>query len=74
MPPASQETGLGHTSQTGRAGARDRDAVGRDARARSLLTELYVYVLRDAPPDGEAAEVRAILRQALQDPKDKRIS
>jgi hypothetical protein len=29
----------------------------RDARARSLLTQLYVYVLRDAPPDVDAAEV-----------------
>jgi hypothetical protein len=35
----------------------------RDARARSLLTQLYVYVLRDAPPDVEAAEVQAILQQ-----------
>jgi predicted transposase/invertase (TIGR01784 family) len=35
----------------------------RDARARSLLTQLYVYVLRDAPPDVETAEVRAILKQ-----------
>jgi hypothetical protein len=35
----------------------------RDARARSLLTQLYVYVLRDAPPGVEAEEVRAILQQ-----------
>lgn len=35
----------------------------RDARARALLTQLYVYLLRDAPPDVETEEVRAILRQ-----------
>jgi predicted transposase/invertase (TIGR01784 family) len=37
--------------------------LARDARARSLLTQLYGYLLRDAPPGVEAAEVRAILEQ-----------
>ena len=35
----------------------------RDARARTLLTQLYVYLLRDAAPDVETEEVRAILKQ-----------
>jgi hypothetical protein len=35
----------------------------RDARARMLLTQLYVYLLRDAAPDVETEEVRAILEQ-----------
>jgi predicted transposase/invertase (TIGR01784 family) len=35
----------------------------RDERARSLLARLYVYVMRDAPQDVEAGEVRAILEQ-----------
>jgi len=35
----------------------------RDERARSLLRQLYSYLLRDAPPDVEAGQVRAILEQ-----------
>ena len=35
----------------------------RDARARTLLTQLYVYLLRDAPADVETEDVRAILEQ-----------
>jgi predicted transposase/invertase (TIGR01784 family) len=35
----------------------------RDARARMLLTQLYVYLLRDAPADVETEDVRAILEQ-----------
>jgi predicted transposase/invertase (TIGR01784 family) len=35
----------------------------RDARAQMLLTQLYVYLLRDAAPDVETEEVRAILEQ-----------
>ena len=35
----------------------------RDARARLLLTQLYVYLLRDAAPEVEDREVRAILDQ-----------
>ena len=34
-----------------------------DARAHGLLTQLYVYLLRDAPPNVETEEVQAILRQ-----------
>jgi predicted transposase/invertase (TIGR01784 family) len=35
----------------------------RDTRTRSLLTQLYIYVLRDAQPDIDVEEVRAILQQ-----------
>jgi predicted transposase/invertase (TIGR01784 family) len=35
----------------------------RDARARMLLTQLYVYLLHDAPRNVVTAEVRAILKQ-----------
>jgi len=35
----------------------------RDARARLLLTQLYVYLLRDAAPEVEAREVRGMLEQ-----------
>jgi hypothetical protein len=35
----------------------------RDARARMLLAQLYVYLLRDAPPEVEKEEVRAILEE-----------
>jgi predicted transposase/invertase (TIGR01784 family) len=35
----------------------------RDARARMLLTQLYVYLLRDAPAGVESLQVRAILEQ-----------
>ena len=34
-----------------------------DARARTLLTQIYVYLLRDAPADVETEDVRAILEQ-----------
>jgi hypothetical protein len=34
-----------------------------DARAHLLLTQLCVYLLRDAPPNVETEEVRAILKQ-----------
>lgn len=37
--------------------------VARDARARMLLTQLYVYLLRDTPADVETEVVRAILEQ-----------
>jgi predicted transposase/invertase (TIGR01784 family) len=37
--------------------------LARDARARTLLTQLYVYLLRDAPQEVEVEEVRTILRQ-----------
>jgi predicted transposase/invertase (TIGR01784 family) len=37
--------------------------LARDARARMLLTQLYVYLLRDAPADVETEDVRAILEQ-----------
>jgi predicted transposase/invertase (TIGR01784 family) len=35
----------------------------RDARARMLLTQLYIYLLRHAPQEVEAEEVRTILQQ-----------
>ena len=35
----------------------------RDARSRMLPVQLYVYLLRNAPPDVETEEVRAILKQ-----------
>jgi hypothetical protein len=35
----------------------------RDARAQILLTQLYVYLLCDAPPDVETGEVLAMLDQ-----------
>jgi predicted transposase/invertase (TIGR01784 family) len=35
----------------------------RDTRARMLLTQLYVYLLRHAPADVETEDVRAILEQ-----------
>jgi hypothetical protein len=37
--------------------------LSRDARARALLTQLYVYLLRAAPPEVEDDEVRVILEQ-----------
>jgi predicted transposase/invertase (TIGR01784 family) len=37
--------------------------VARDERARSLLRQLYSYLLRDGPPEVEARQVRAILEQ-----------
>jgi hypothetical protein len=37
--------------------------LAHDARARMLLTQLYVYLLRDAPADVETEHVRAILEQ-----------
>ena len=37
--------------------------LARDTRARMLLTQLYVYLLRDAPPEVDAGEVRSILLQ-----------
>ncbi len=37
--------------------------LARDARARMLLTQLYVYLLRDAPANVETEDVRAILEQ-----------
>jgi|GEM_PF-2622265 len=37
--------------------------VVRDARARSLLTQLYIYLLRGAPDNVDADEVQAILKQ-----------
>jgi predicted transposase/invertase (TIGR01784 family) len=35
----------------------------RDARTRSLLTQLYVYLLKTAAPEVEASEVRVMLEQ-----------
>jgi predicted transposase YdaD len=35
--------------------------LGRDERTRSLMTQLYVYLLRSAQPDVEVAAVRTIL-------------
>ena len=37
--------------------------LARDKRARMLLTQLYVYLLRDTPQEVEAEEVRTILQQ-----------
>jgi predicted transposase/invertase (TIGR01784 family) len=37
--------------------------VARDARARMLLTQLYVYLLHDTPAEVEPRDVRAILEQ-----------